>query len=277
MTRLKKFLGACVVASSTLMAHASDGQCAPYLGQTVTPGTLEDLLVDLQKLPSIKDEFETTAAFDARIAAASTGTSGQRIVWVPLDKKYVGYDADTSKLSLQTYALTNENTKYSGVFGYGTPLVDKVRFDSGLGSNINIVVHKPETTSGTFVGQNSFGASTTITRVKRHTLALFEREGAMGEDLFFPNRQTGTALKQIFAEFPDTPVEVAKKVKTELMAAVIIVPKWPFYAKGKVSYGRPSIARPTDIDETLEVGIVDFQCALLTNSVGKVFGAIDTR
>lgn len=61
------------------------------------------------------------------------------------------------------------------------------------------------------------------------------------------------------------------------MAAVVVTPKWPFFAKGKVSYGPPTMMRPTEIDETLEVGVVDFHCALLTNSAGKVFGAITTR
>lgn len=270
-------LRTCVFASIAWTTHAGAADCAQYLNQVVIPGTLEDFLADLERLPNTKGEFETSAAYEARMAAALAGVAGPRIVGVPMNLQYVAYDADASVVTVKTYAVSNENTDYSRIFGYGSPYEGKVPYASSVGSNIHIVVRKPETTDGSFTGQNSYGATSNITRVKRQTLALFEREGARGEDLFFPTGAAATARDQVIAAYPNTPVDVAKKVKSSLTAAMVVTPKWPFYAKGKVFYGPPTMRRPIDIDETLEVGVVDFQCALLMNPEGKVFGAIDTR
>lgn len=270
-------LGFAVVCFSWATNTQAAG-CTGYAGQTVAPGTIDDLLVELAKLPSLKDEFETTKAFEARMAAATAGTEQLRIVWVPLDSKYIKYDADARKLSVQVYAMANERTDYHGVFGYGTPYDGKIKTALGtLGTNINIVVRKPEETDGSFTGQNNFGAATNVTRVKRYTQALFEREGERGEDLFFPNEAAATARKHVIVEFPETSADIAKIAKAAFKAAVVIAPKWPFYAKGKVLWGPPTIQRPTLIDESLEVAVIDFQCALLTDGTGKVFAAIDTR
>lgn len=260
--------------SLSLSTNTWSVECPQYTGTTVAPEKIENLLSDLAKLPSVKDEFETTENYKTRVATALSGIASPRIVWIPVDLKHVTYDADTLRLTVKSYAIKNRNTFYYGVFGYGTPYQGKVPHSV---SNIDIVGPTVETTDGKFEGKNSFGASTTITKVKRHTLALFEREGAPGEGLFFSHREADTPQKQVIAEFPNTPVEAAKLVKSSLMAAVVVTPKWPFFARGKVSYGPPTMMRPTEIDETLEVGVVDFHCALLTNSAGKVFGAITTR
>lgn len=273
-----KMLTAFAVVCGVWVANTNAAECTRYSGQTVTPGTVDDLLAELAKLPNLKDEFETTQAFETRMAAATSGAQQLRVVWVPVDSKYVTYDADARKLSVHVYALANERTDYYGVFGYGTPYDGKVKTALGtLGTNINIVLRKPEEKDGSFTGQNSFGAVTNVTRVKRSTQALFEREGARGEDLFFPNEGAAAARKRLIVEFPETPVDIAKTVKATLKAAVVVVPKWPFYAKGKVSWGPPTVQRPTLLDESLEVAVVDFQCALLTDGTGKVFAAIDTR
>lgn len=273
-----KLLTAFVIVCLACSANVKAESCAQYAGQAVTPSTIEDLLVEQAKLPNLKDEFETTQAFEARVVAATAKNQQSRIVWIPVDSKYVVYDADARMLSVQIYALANQNTDYYGVFGYGTPYDGKVKTSlSTLGANINIVVNKREEKDGSFTGQNSFGAVTNVTRVRRSTQALFERGGARGEDLFFPNEATATARKRVIVEFPDTSADIAKIVKATLRAAVVIAPKWPFYAKGKVPSGPPTMQRPTLVDETLEVAVVDFQCALLTDESGKVFAAIDTR
>ena len=176
MVKLNAATAALVVGCSAWAVGVNAAECTSYSGQSVTPITLDELMSVVSKLPNVKDEFETTQAFEARVASATAGMDRPHIVWIPLDPKYINYDADARTLSVKIYALSNEMTDYYGVFGYGTPYHGKIK-TSTLGSHINVVVRRPEERDGSFTAQNSFGAVANVTRVIRRTQALFEREG----------------------------------------------------------------------------------------------------
>lgn len=117
------------------------------------------------------------------MAAAALSSQARQVISVPLDLKYVNYDADAQALNVSTYAIADTNTDYTGVFGFGTAYYDKVKFVAS--SLINIVTSQPEKVVGTYKAQNSFGAAIRVTRMTRSTQALFERAAKYGEDLFF--------------------------------------------------------------------------------------------
>lgn len=77
--------------------------------------------------------------------------------------------------------------------------------------------------------------------------------------------------------FRDVTLEMAKDIKTTARAAIVYVPKAPYFAKGKYPWGKPTIDGPLEIDETIEVAIGDIQCALFLSLQGKVNGAVATR
>lgn len=77
--------------------------------------------------------------------------------------------------------------------------------------------------------------------------------------------------------FVEMSADRAKSMKASLRAAVVVVPQWPFYAKGKVESRPPTFDDPTLVDESLEVGVVDIQCALFTDGSEKVFSEAETN
>lgn len=256
------------------LAHAEE--CNAYVGKTIHPVSIDVTIATVSKLPNAKGEFESTKEYDGRLAKAKSDMPSKFIVTTLLDEKQIDYDADNKKLRIKSFAIDSINTTYDGVFGYGTQLYEKLKYSNR--DNIDLVVSTNESKNGTYRGKNIFGVDVTVEKVKRTTKAVFERESAYGEDLFFPPQPSGSASRSnVIAEFPDIPPNVARKIKGSMKAAIVIVPKPPYFAKGKVSWGEPTIEAPIDIDEALEVVVADIQCVLITNQDGKVIAAIPTR
>jgi hypothetical protein len=262
------------LALGLLAGTAAAQECPSYLGTKVQPQSFNVVSAQMSRLPRTKDEYETTAAFEARQTAAASALPGHFVVSTPLDMKYVEYDADARKLRIKTYAIDNTRTNYSGVFGFGSPLAGKVTFSS---ENINVVVETTEKRNGSYAAKNAFGAEVQVQRVKRSTKAVFDRIGAYYENLFFDSRGYITGMPTAIAEFPDATPEFAKDFKRLTRAALVVVPKAPFYAKGPVPWGEPTATSPFEIDETLEVVIADIRCVLLVDPTGQVQGSIATR
>lgn len=267
-------LTAVVIGICALPAQAKAAtDCPSYLEQVVNPVTFDVLAAKVSKLPSKKDEFETTAQFESRVSDALNGQPETYIVSIPFDSEHVIYDADAQRLRVNSYAFDNATTKWNGVFGYGTPFDGQVKY-SPLG-NVDIVVSETKSLAGSYQGSNAFGVKMKVQKERRTTKAIFDREAKYGEDLFFaPGAPVGHS--PVVLDFEATP-ELARKFKPKFRAALVISPKPPFHAVGKVEWGEPTIKRPLDIDETLIAVIADIQCALLTDETHRVAASITTR
>lgn len=256
------------------LAHAEE--CTAYIGKTIHPVSIDVVIATVSNLPNAKWEFESSKDYEDRLAKAKSGTPPIFIVASPLDEKQIDYDADNKKFRIKSFAIDNINTTYDGVFGYGTLLYEKVKYSNR--DNIDLVVSTVESKNGTYRAKNMFGVDVKVEKVNRTTKAVFEREAVYGEDLFFPPQPYGSASRSnVIVEFSDTSPDVARKTKSSMKAAIVIAPKPPFYAKGKVGWGEPTLEAPIDIDETLEVVVADIKCVLITNQDGKVNVAIPTR
>lgn len=219
-------------------------------------------------MPNIKGEYETSSAFDARVANAMNKLTLPVIVEIPLDKKHITYNADDKSLNIERYAFANLITSYGGVFGYGTKFYGEVKY--GSSDNIDIVWPSTEKKLGSYIGTNAMGVKVRVTKVKRHTMAIFECKGSFGDSLFL---QKGSPLMTIQDITPDA----AKSLKATVRGAIMYIPKQPYYAKGKYLWDDPTIDSPMDIDETMEVAIGDIQCAMLLDSTGKVLAVAATK
>jgi len=258
-------------ALSIFSTAAAQDICTPYVEQTVQPVKPNVLWKQLANVPTVKSEYETTAAFEARVASTMSKIASPVVVEVPVQGKYITYDADSSRLNVQGYAFANERTEYSGVFGYGSPLYQKIKY--GYSDNIDVVFPYEEAQVGSYVGTTAMGVKIRVTKVRRFTRVLFEREGKLAEGLFPGLSQHDAPV----ITFSNVTPEMAKHMKATFRAAILYTPKPPYFAKGKYPWGEPTIEGPMDIDETIEVAIGDIQCALLLNSDGKVYGATATR
>jgi len=257
-------------ALSLSLSSSAQNICAPYLDKTVQPLEANALWQQLAKVPNAKDEFETTPQFEARVASAIGGLNGPIIVEVPIQREFITYDADARRLDVQRYAFSNGLTEYSGVFGYGTPFYGQIQYGR---DNLNVVLPYEEKQMGSYTGTNAMGAKIEIAKVSRLTRVIFERQGRPGENLF-----TGETQKDLASlSFSEITPEQAKNAKATARAAIVYIPRAPYFARGKYPWGQPTIHNPRAIDETIEVAIGDIQCALFLNSAGKVFGVIATR
>jgi hypothetical protein len=249
--------------------EAQRSSCSSYVGQSVAPTTIDKVAAAASKVPSIKGEFETTEQFEMRQGVAMRQLAPQYIVSKTPDRDHITYDADSGKLLVSEYAFDNLNVDYDSVFGFGTPFFGSVKHNHFR--NIDVVMSETETTTGSYVGSNAFGASLRVARVLRTTKAIFEREAAFHESLFID----GASRNHVIGELPLTP-ETARRVKKTASVALVIAPMSPFFAYGVKSWGAPTIDDARDVEQPISVVIADIQCGLLLDATNKVLGAYAT-
>lgn len=245
--------------------------CQTYVGQTVTLNSFDSVAATLKAMPTTKGEYETTATFEARVAAARGAMPETVIIPGIFSAKYVTYDADSGTLKVQAYALSNVNTDYSYVFGYGRPFYEKVKYSS-LG-NRDAVVFQSETATGSYVASNAYGAKATVTKITRLHKAIFEGEqGSYNEDLFVDQKPGVDALLgTVPMSIPD-----AQALKANGKVAFVVKPKWPFFAEGR-RLGDATISNPIEVTNPIQVIVGDIQCGLLLTPTNKVVAAYTTR
>ena len=245
--------------------------CDTYVGQTVTLSSFKSVANTLKALPTTKGEYETSAAFEARVAAARGTIPETVIIQGIFSAEYVTYDADAGVLKVQAYALQNLNTDYSDVFGYGSTYYEKVKYSS-LG-NRDVVVFQSETPTGSYVASNAFGAKTTVTKMGRLQQAIFEGEQARYNEDLFVDQAPG--VEAMLGTVPMT-IPEAQALKASGKVAFVVKPKWPFYAEG-IHLWDATVSNPLEVNNPIQVIVGDIQCGLLLTRANKVVAAYATR
>ncbi|MCW3836796.1 hypothetical protein ACFQ1E_12035 [Sphingomonas canadensis] len=258
-------VSAFAIVVGTLWSSAASAQCASYVGQTVAPVLFEQVIASFGNIAP-KGEFETTAAYQARVAAAGGG--GPLIISKkPEDPKYFAYDADNQVLRVQSYAFHNTNIGWWEAFYEAKP----AGITASTMSNIAIVISQTEKANGTYRAQNSYGASTDVVKIDRTTYSIFEREAPPGQYNVFDAEKDGN-LGSIPMD-----IATAQRTKPTLRIAFVVVPKAPYLVEGTHSVGRVTVSNPRDVTEHFKIMIADLQCGLLMDSVNKVLAAYPTR
>lgn len=262
-------------AASSSLTYAQD--CPSYVGQTVSYTDVNELVSKLKKVPTIKDEFETTAQFQERQSKAAEGLVTPLFIPAIFDNEYVKYDADNETLNVKSFAISNVNTNYDAVFGYGGPMYEKVEYNM-LGDNVDAVVKYDEKVTGSYVATNSFGVSTQVTRVTRNVVSIFDHKGEYGESAFTPPREQGGGYPDnVVASFTNTPVNIARKAKTTLGGGFLVALRAPYYVEGIDDSHSPTINNPREITVDLKVIMADILCGVLTDENNKVFASFTSR
>ena len=261
-------LGICFIGIGLSNAHA-DALCNSPLGQdfvTVRPAVLWHKLA---KVPTLKDEYETTASFQERVSKLMGGEQATAVE-INVSSEFMKYDADSATLHIQSYYFMNGTTDYQNIFGYGTPLYNKVSY--GI-HNAAVIFPSEEASAGSYVGVTPLGVKLQVTKIKRLTRIIFERDLGQEEGLF---KKSGSHNSPIVS-IPNISPEQARGLKKNARAAFVYVPKPPYFTTGTYPWGGPSLQNPREIDERLEVAIGDIQCAVLLNSENKVLAIVPTR
>lgn len=245
--------------------------CAAYAGNTVTPQTFSAVVSSLGNVAP-RGEFETTAQYQARIAASNT--AGTRIISKSIEEqRFIQYDADNSRFRIKSYAFSNRSFDYWGAFYAARP----PGLDAATSGNIGVLISQASNPTGTYSAQNAYGARWDVTRVNRTSDAIFERRASTGmrggERLF--RGDTG-GVDSFIGELRLAPEE-AERLRPQLRIAFVVEPRPPFLVTGTHQPGEVTIRNPFRVTETFRVLIADIQCGLLMDGNNKVLASFPTN
>ncbi|HEY0147945.1 MAG TPA: hypothetical protein VGB70_02980 [Allosphingosinicella sp.] len=259
-----------LAAGFTATAAYGQDSCSKFVGQSVTPLTFQQAITKVPKVAP-KGEFETTAQFESRRAAA--GSPRELIVAKePEDRKYLEYNADTQRLGIKSYAFKNRNFSAWDAF-YGTPAYDQLE-PSTMG-NIQVVINFSEAAGGTYQATNGLGNKFMVSKLNRKVEAIFDRKPARGSysEGLFPVADKDPYM----VGYLDIPLADAPRAKSSLKLAYVVEPKEPYLVQNSYKVGETTSVNGTDVTETATVLIADIRCGLVTDAANRVLGAYETR
>lgn len=254
-------------AAITESAIDPQKQCDSYVGKIITPITFDQAVASLN-IPKPKGEFETTAAYQARIVGAGA-TTPLIIGKQPESADYLEYDADRQAFAVKSFFFHNAILPAWETFYHAKNGVEAHATYSPF-SNIHVVVSDIETATGSYLAQNGFGAKARVTNTTRTIKAVFERKSTdYKEDLFnSDDSEIG---------YVSVPISKAQAFKKQARSAFVVVIKEPYLTRASFAYGDVTINNPTDVRIDATVLHADIQCALLTDGSNKVLTAFATR
>lgn len=258
-------LGAAWVVFSG-QALAAD-YCSLPPGSPLAPKTFQQIIAGLPTTAAPKSEFETTADYQARIAAAAQ-SERQVLLARPVDEQTfpapLEYDADRGLLKVRTTAFDWGTANWSVERILGKP---KLTTDGIF--DVATVLHRTITPLGEYKGSNVYGASALIAKQSRRTDSVWVRAGDNPNDKIFK----GDA-DQVVGVIPMAP-NVAKLVKPSIRFALAVTPKPPFIVTGNGPGNAPSFDDPRDIplsQDHFRILIADVDCGIVLDHENKVLG-----
>lgn len=193
------------------------------------PVAFDRVFSDVRAIPRFKDEFETTARFETRQAAALAKCQRRYLIDVPVDPESVRYDADKQVLVVATYALTNtvaSSHELDAVFGYGSELSRagvKVGYTTLSSGNVVWTLPREQRNVGVYDGSNAFGATVTIMKQEGIARGVFEREGKYEESVWTKVRAPYVKDSRPVAFEIKADPQRAKAIKQGGLQAAIII------------------------------------------------------
>ena len=242
--------------------------CGSFVGQTVSPFSIDDALAPYKGITP-KDEFETTAAYNKRIAVIAERAPSILILGkVPESRDYFEYEADRQMLRIKKYAFDNTNFSEWDAL-YHTDLQEQIPVD--ITDNISVVISATEKPTGTYEASNAYGKSVTVTKTIRTVKAIFDRK--------YPGYRSGPSIFQsttddIVGEL-SLPSEEARRLKPLLGIAFVVKPFAPYIVEGEYP-GKPTINYPFDVTTRFTILFADLRCALLLDDRNTVLASYRT-
>ena len=267
----KLFAAVVAVGSLTAAGGAFAQSCTSLPNTQVSPVTFEQAITAFSGSGAalVKDEFETTAQFEARRAAAGAGPTSM-VVSLPIDPAYVTYNADAGAFEIKSFAVANIGNDWFTTF-YGSPYFGTIATASY--DNLAIVLSNEDTNHGSYEAKNGYGATWQVTNVNRHVDTIFESKPPRYGVSLFGNESMAAPVWSL-----PVPVDQAREFKSKLRAAVVIVPKAPFYFENtQQSQARITVQNPRDIKQISRVIVADIQCVVFTDDANNVLLSVTTN
>ena len=276
---------ACFVPHSASLATG----CGDYKNKTVVSLQFAEAAASLPNIEP-KSEFETTAAYNARVADAVKKTPSTLSIERAPNKDYLKYDADNRVMVVSTFAFSNEAFYWSSALAsYKDPAGKEV----GLSGNIGAVVTQKQQIVGEYDATTMMGAKFSVSKIVSETTAIYDRRRDCSSvaiwdcgDLFPRNKipnpyEFHDAAKTVeyqgtIGRIPLSP-DAAKALKADAKLIFVVHPRPPFLISGTHRPYKTSLDNPRDITEKYDVMIGSIECGLVADDAGKVYGAYSTK
>ncbi|MBP2309682.1 hypothetical protein GBZ48_18205 [Azospirillum melinis] len=273
---------ACFVSPSVAFAAG----CNDYKDKMLVSQPFTEAATLLPKIEP-KSEFETTAAYNARVAEAAKKAPRTLLIEREPNIQYLKYDADKGVLVVSTYAFSNEAFAWwSALSGYKDPAGKEVSY----GGAIAAVVTQKQRVVGEYEATSKMGAKVSVANIDSETTAIFDRVRACksyGCDSLFPKNKEpnpykmGDSMKSvehegIIGRIPMTP-DTAKAFKANAKLVFVVHPRPPYLISGTHRPFKTTVDNPRDITDRYEVMTGDIECGLVADRSGKVYGAYSTK
>lgn len=224
----------------------------------------------------VKDEFETTEAFNKRVAAAGSGLERGPFAVVLPGKADISFDADTSTVSVSYYALSTTCMVFESALSaeakavqFGAP-PKKIGSYTSPGTAYCMTADISRTSGKPYEASNSYGAKVTVTPVTVQQVGIFFGMGDLGQELIEAKMDRSTYKRDPAFKFV-APVEDARSLKENAAIAFLVEPKAPFYVKGTYSIA-PKIDSPTELFMHSDMLVATPLCAAIVDrKTGRVF------
>ncbi len=230
--------------------------CTHAVGDVVKMLSPEVVAEQMSKVILVKDEYETTAEFNARQKAALGQIPNGTIIVEVINKVRATYNADNEKLSIEIPSWWN----IIGSFSHSVPSVT-----IGESSKTHAIGLKIEgKITGEYPASNAYGKEVGVTKYIRNIYGIFDRKSKGHES---------TWVSRYF--IIQVPRSQAKTLKSELRFGIEFTPKEPFIFKGG-NYIKPTIDDPREILEQISSISGDLECLVATDANGTVLKVVKT-
>lgn len=218
---------------------------------TITPF---EAIADAVPVVSPKDQFETTAQYEARKAAASpqlpSGPLFMRVESGGRNNQLLKYDADRSAFIIDQDVLGGSSFRW----GYS---VFKVYVPENR--YVGALLKSTKNITGSYKASNAFGAKTEVTTVDVTDHVIVEGYGKLdyGVSTLLPG--TAASAKGYLA----VPQETAKDLSPRLRAAIMFTLKAPYFVTDVLDGSEPTFNDPIKTREITKAIVADMHCSLI--------------
>lgn len=268
---MKKFLLGLLSFSVLSSVYAMDNVCSNYI---LKPIQGKDFNFYYQKLNSLnipkKDEFETTAQYQERLDKAfkSLNIPSEFFIEIPIEHKYITFDADTRLLTFSPYVINNANVYYGMNFGKLLESGNQYFFDA-----YDVQISRNVKEQGSYAAQNALGATFQVKKQEVTYKSIFDQPK---QGLSLSNKPP---LGVFNIDENNISIDKVKAMKSKSKAYAFVSLKPPYIAKISSPAERVTATGRVDSTTINEVLFADIQCFIITdeNNNGVISSVLDTK
>lgn len=257
-----RYFGMAVIAVTALTGNAN-AACGDYVGRAVRPLSFTEATRAL-KAVAPKSEFETTAAYESRRAAATAGLDEVIIASTTINRNYVKYDADKGLLNVDGVAFGQSYFDTKQAFASAGLSYEAYPRETRTGANIQFVVATEKKDGPSYTAKNAFGATVLVKTFERMDHVIFDRAAE-------PDFKDSDKPPYQAAQISMTP-EAAMALKPSIKMGFVVDLSKAFMFTGS-KHNEPTIDSPFESEFRYEVLMADMKCGLVMDAAGKVLAA----